>query len=209
MERGGCLATGAALMASLLLVGCTLLQPVPDGGVPIDELDTEPIHGAAELGQGPVVGPVVEIARGRVAGNEFRLTVHQTPDGLCTEMVYGNGGGGSCGPRPGGVLGENFGMVSSGAQIGIPAEVSGIVSADVASIRIELSEGPPARAILLSLEPLELDDQVFLAFLPVGSIPAAIVAVGEDGSILERFALDAPARPGVVAPAPVVTPAAP
>jgi hypothetical protein len=145
------------LLVALTSTGCGAFQPAPDGQVP----------------------------SGQVAGNAFQFTAYQVAGGVCVELTYGNSGGGSCGDLP--AVGSGFGMVGSGNEADIPDEVWGVVSEHASSVAIETEAGPPAQAFLLSLDPIGLHDQLFFAFLPVGSTPRAVVASGEDGSLIERL----------------------
>jgi len=192
----------AALTAGLLLAACGL-EARPDGALPIEDLDLEPRPGEMAPRPAPVgvpppqaLSPAVDVARGRVAGQAFRVTAYVLADEVCTDVTFqGGGGAGACGGLPGGMLGPTFGTLGWGGGSRRSVEVSGIVAAGVAKVQVETQRGPPARALLLSLAPLDLPARMFLVFLPEGSEPIAVVAFAADGSVLDRFELGTPGEP--------------
>src|SRR5918999_1772642 len=135
MRRGGW-RVGLAMV--LLLGACSVVQPVPDAELRLDNVDTEPRQGSFEIVDAQVDGPIVEIIRASVGEATVTVTAARGRDGICTEIVteYGGGGGG-CGGLPGGMLGATFGTLASGGGSGGFQEVSGVVSSDVAVIAIE------------------------------------------------------------------------
>ncbi len=183
----------SAVLAAALIVGCGLL-PEPDVGIEIAELDATPRQ--IETG-GPAdapEGPAVEIVRGRV-DEILSVVVQRGAAGVCLAIYRGAHGSTSCGPIPGedGVL-EPFGMVSS-SQEGDPVfEVAGIVAPTVASVVLELEDESRASALLVSLQPAEIDASAFFVYLSEG-VPHSVVALGPDGEELARLFWAVPNQP--------------
>jgi len=197
---------GRALAALLVLTACDLLQPTPDAALPIDELDVESRPAEVEpMGQAPT-GPVMQIATGEVLGGRFHFVVHQTAGGVCSSLDWENGAGSACGALPGDApRSEAFGMMLFGGD-GVTQNVTGIVSAEVTDVWIELDSGERARAVVLPLDAADLEANAFMAFVPVavGEL-VAVLALDGDGDLIERFEMS-PAPPIDAA---VPTPGAP
>lgn len=198
----------ATVLVFGVATGCALVMPVPDEAVSIENLDLEPLPGSLEAPMEPPSGPVIEVARGSVAGEHFSVTVFSSRHGVCTWMERGTGGGGGCGALPGdGPAGGLFGMIGGGGSDGgAPAEWSGIVPIDVASVTAETPSGRAA-AVLVPLDAAGLEAQLFLVFVPAQSEVLAFMAVDDDGTVLGRFELGP--VPGRGDGGPMPTPEAP
>lgn len=187
----------AVVAMSPLFAACAVVMPVPDAGIAVDELDLQPRPGQRDaLGEAPT-GPVMELVRGTVAGERFSLTAHASRDGACTWMEREMSGGGGCGALPGEGPGggTHFGMIGLGGGDGSPAEVTGLVSAAVRSVVVETDAGPAA-ATLVSLEPAEIEAQLFIAFVPGDAVVEAVVALDGAGAEIGRIDVGTPLGPG-------------
>ena len=106
---------------------------------------------------------------------------------MCTLLELDGGGGGeSCG----GTLGADpaagpIGVMSVGTGTGTPSSVEGFASDEVAAVWIETNAGR-VQATLMSLGPVGLDGQMFIALVPGDRRMDAAVAVGADGGELGR-----------------------
>lgn len=178
-----------------------------DIGVPIENLDLEPRPGQVpEMGE-PAIGPVIEVARGRVDARAFRFTVYRgaRPSDVCIQLEWLPGGGGACGPMPGeGPIGGTFGVGSSSHGSPVAHEVSGLVDPTVAEVWIETDAGGKAQAQLVPLSSADIDALLFFAFLPGGVDSSAWIALDAAGNEIDRF--ETPPRPPDV-PGSVPTPA--
>lgn len=199
--RLGAAATGLALVAA-----CSVVISPPDAGVPITEFDTEP-RPAQEQNIEQATGPIIEVARGEVDGDAFSFVVHRSAAGACTFLNRESSGNGSCGPLPGEGLPEfgPFGMMATTGGPDVPAEVIGLVSGHVASVRVEMEDGTSAQARLVDLAPAEMDAQAFIAFLPPHASVTAVLALDLAGTVVARVPLaggPAGSLPGKPTPAP-------
>jgi hypothetical protein len=136
------------------------------------------------------VGPVVEVARGEVAGDPMAMTVYRSADGPCISLSTVRGSGVSCGLLPGEIPElPIFGLTTS-TPVGpdaqpMPLELSGLVADEVASVWVAMPDGLRARALLVSLQPAELEEaRAFLVFLAPGASPTALLALNADGEVL-------------------------
>lgn len=172
-------ATGAAVMASLLLVGCGLLPIVE----PIGE-QQPPIEGMPER-----IGQEIELGRGKTLGGDWRYSVYRSDAGWCTQVEHRPGGGGSaCGDHlfPPGILS----LTGAGSGTGIPDYLEGTASDEVATVWVEGGAGERVPTSLMSLAPAGLDGQIFIAWLPVGGDWESLVALDADGEELAREPID-------------------
>ncbi len=181
------------LILATALAGCGAL-PAPDVGIQIAELDTTPRRIETDGPADVPTGPAVEILRGRV-DEILSVVVQRDAGGLCLAIFRGGHGSTACGPIPGegGEQGP-FGPVSTSGEGDPVFEVAGTVGPDVASVVLELEDGSRASALLISLEPAEIDASVFLIYLP-GLVPNSLVALGADGDELDRLTMRAPNQP--------------
>lgn len=181
-----------------------------DIGVPIESLDVEPGPGqVTEMGE-PAIGPVIEVARGRVDGRAFRYTVYRgaRPSDVCIQFEWLPTGGAACGRMPGeGPMGGTFGVGSSSHGSPVAHEVSGLVDPTVAEVWIETDAGGKAQAQLVPLSSADVDALLFFAFLPGGMDSIAWIALDAAGNEIDRFEtpLGPPAIPGSV-PTPAIAP---
>lgn len=192
---------------ALGLAGCTALEPAPLDMPRLENVDTEPIPAQFEADAMGAEGQVVEILRATVGDDEISVRAARGTDGICVELWHGGGrggGGGGCGGLPGGMLGDTFGTIGAGAGTGRYQEFSGVVSEDVADVAVEQRGARPARAVVVSLEPVGVEANYFLAVLPEEAVAEAIVALGADGSIIDRFRLET-VQPAPPAGAPMAT----
>ncbi|MEJ7803358.1 MAG: hypothetical protein WKH68_08310 [Candidatus Limnocylindria bacterium] len=146
-------------------------EDAPDIGVPIESLDVEPRPGQVpEMGE-PAIGPVVEVARGRVEGRAFRYTVYRgaRPSDVCIQFEWLPSAGGACGPMPGaGGSYRMFGVGSSSHASTVTHEVLGLVDPTVSEVWVETDAGGKAQAQLVPLSSADIDALLFFAFLPGG-----------------------------------------
>lgn len=172
----------------MLMTACAGFLPTPEAAGLIVDLDREPRATQVPLPRGGVVA-AMEVVRGTVDGDSFRVTVHADGAGACLYLSRGSGGGGACGAMPDHGRGEadRFGIVGTGAGDGTTIEVFGLVSRDVPAVAIETQHGR-IDAVLVSLDVAALDASLFVTFLPAGLEPRAVVAI-RDGNVLERFDL--------------------
>lgn len=193
---------------TLGLAACTVFEPVPLDAPRLENVDTEPIPAQFEAHAMDAEGPVVEILRASVGGDDIFVRAARGTDGICIQLWHdgglGGGGGGGCGGLPGGMLGDTFGTLAAGGGTGRYQEASGVVAADVADVAVEQRGGRPVRAVVVSLEPAGVEANYFLAVLPEEAVPEAIVALGADGSIIDRFRLET-VQPAPPAGAPMPT----
>jgi len=146
---------------------------------------------AAISGAPEPIGPIVEIGRGRSLGFGWRYVVYESTDGVCTQLELAGGGGSGCGS----ILppaGEVFGSIGSGSSSSGPTTVEGMVTADVASVRVQLVNGGGVDVVMMSLEPAGLTGKAFVGIAHVGTEVESITALGEDGEVIETFELLAP-----------------
>jgi len=195
---------GAAAAGLALVAACSVVIPPPDAGVPIAEFDTEP-RPAQEQNIGQATGPIIEVARGEVDSDAFSFVVHRSAAGACTFLNRESSGSGGCGPLPGDGLREfgPFGIMTTTGGSDLPAEVTGLVSGDVASVRVEMEDGTSAQARLVDLAPAEMDAQAFIAFLPPHASATAVLALDLAGNEVARVPLaGGPVGPDGVQPTP-------
>ena len=181
-------------------------DPPADVGVPIQALDLEPRLGQIpEYGGEPAIGPVVEVARGRVGGKAFAFTVYRAEAPLelevelglvCVNFEWLRDPDAGCGAMPGeeGTIGEVFGLGSDTHPFG-SSDVHGhygLVALHVAEVWIETDAGSRARARLIPLDAPAVEAQLFIAFLPGGVDSSAWVALDADGTEIGRI----PTPPG-------------
>jgi len=210
---GGVLTLAAVTTMAVLALVATLGErnpsvgtdpPPADARVEIQELDLEPRLVQVPEGGEPAIGPVVEVARGRVPGRGFfAYTVYRaeapfdTERGVvCVFSSWQQSSSVGCGAMPGedGTIGEVFGIGShtdahgSGAVHGY----SGLVALHVAEVWIETDAGGRALARLIPLEAAGVDAQLFIAFLAGGVDSSAWVALDAEGTEIGRI----PTPPG-------------
>ena len=190
--RGRASGLTGPILAAALLGGCAALAPVPPGpSIGLAELDTEPAPGHFVLPMQATEGPVVRILTATVAGHELTVTAARTATGVCVQTLRPGGGAGShCGGLPGGVLGETFGTLGSGATSGVFKEVSGIVAPEVAAVTVEVAPDQHVDAVLVPLDPIDVDADYFLAVIPERASATSVIALAADGTIIERFSFE-------------------
>jgi hypothetical protein len=193
-------------------------DPPADVGVPIEALDLEPRPGQIRgwYGAEPAIGPVMDVARGRVAGKDFQFTVYRAEPSIeaelglvCVILEWLPDPNVACGAMPGEprTIGEVFGLGSDTHAYGssVVHGFFGLVAQHVAEVRIETDAGSRAQARLIPLDAAGVDAQLFIAFLPGGVDSSAWVALDADGTEIGRIETS-PGPPEV--PGPVPTPAA-
>lgn len=186
-----------------------------DVGIPIESLDVEPRPSQVPDAEVTAAGPVVEVARGRADGRDFRFTVYrsESPDDVCIEFEWSSSAGAMCGALPGeGPTGGSFGGGAwSGGSHFLAHEVFGMVAPDVAEVWIETETGGRARAQLIPLAPAGINALLFFAFLPSEVSPSALVALDATGNELDRLdnepdRLETPAGPDLPSTEPTAAP---
>jgi hypothetical protein len=213
LAAAGVVALAAAIMVAVL-VGIGVLgqgnqsvgtdDVAADAGVQIEALDVAPRPGEfPELGGAPAIGPIVEVARGRVAGTAFRFTAYHADSSIptergivCSVFHWLPDEDVGCGAMPGepGTIGEVFGMGAHTHPYGSLAVHGyyGLVALEVAEVWIETEAGTRARARLVPLDGADIDAQLFMAFLPGGLDSSAWVALDAAGTEIGRI----PTPPG-------------
>jgi len=136
------------------------------------------------------VGPVVEIGRGVSAGIAWRYSVYESRLGMCTRAeLNGREGGLNCGitfgaEPPGGAIG----LMGVGTSTGMPSQVEGFASDEVAAVWIETDAGR-VPATIMSLGPAGQAGQFFFALIPERRSLEEAVAVDAGGGELARVDL--------------------
>lgn len=181
---------GAALMAlSANIVGCGNLIDSPDEAIGITDLELEARPWNGEVPDAGVTDPI-EVASGRITGGKFHLVVYRSGRGPCKYTASPAGTGSGCGAMPGeGVVGgPAFGMtgVTAGGPSGI-TEVNGLVDSEVARVLVDTSETESVEAVIVDLAAAEIAASAFIAFVPGGSQPSAVIALDDEGEVIERF----------------------
>ena len=217
-------AAGAVVMAAVVVTLAVLIvggafgerpssigseDAPPDVGVPIESLDIEPRPGQVPEFDVPVIGPVVEVARGHADGRDFRFTVFRSeqPADVCIEFEWSLSAGASCGSLPGeGPTGGAFGVGAwtQGSPF-LAHEVFGMVAPSVAEIWIETDAGGRTQARVVPLGPAEIDALLFFGFLPTGVNSTAWVALDAAGNEIDR--LETPPAPSLPSNVPTANPA--
>jgi hypothetical protein len=142
------------------------------------------------------IGPIVQIGRGEGDGFTWRYSVYESTMGTCTRLetdgALAGGANESCGVTIG--LGEGDGPLTVGG-VGtgpdIPTMIEGFASADVAEVWIE-TDGDPVAATLMALGPVDLEGQVYVAFVPPGQDVGDAVAYDAAGEEIGREPVDVP-----------------
>jgi hypothetical protein len=98
------------------------------------------------------------------------------PAGICTAFVTKDGSGGGCSPYPQTFATTPFSFTSSGGGSRQFDEVTGVASDAVAKINVLLVNGQTL--------PVALRDSAFLAAVPVGRLPARLVAYDAHGVVI-------------------------
>lgn len=186
----------ASVVLVLAATSCGIAEP-PDAGVPLEEVRTtgRPLPG--QLAENPT-GPHVELLTAVVAGQEAEVAMQRDGVGACFAVRRPPASLSSCGGLPGedGPLGSVFGMVVTDgppeSDPGAPIVTAGLVTAEVASVLVELENGSTARAVLFSLDPAGVTGSGFLLYLPTDASPRALVARDDDGEELARLEFSAP-----------------
>jgi len=176
LARARCFVLVVLAAALLVLAGCRGgsapdTERIPDG-------EPRPLQGMAIA-----TGPVVVLGRGQSFGLGWRYAAYPSADGTCFIVETGSGiGGGSCGS----VIWEDaiFGGVSVGTGTDQPQVIEGLVSPDVAALWITTVGGQDVEARLMSLAPMGLEGQAFLAIVPAGMELRAAVALDAEGGEL-------------------------
>lgn len=165
--------------------------------LPIEGFDVEPRPGVVGEEEAAAIGPVVDIARGRVDGRGFTVTVYRgaAPNDICLRFEWRPDYSHSCGSLPGEspAGSQSFGLATSVSDSLAAHEVSGVVATEVAAVWIETNDGGRFRAELIDLAPADIGARLFVAFLPGGVDPQAYVAADAAGNEIDRF--DLLARP--------------
>ncbi len=161
------------------------LMAIAIAGCAFPGLQPEPMP--TNMGRPEPIGPVIEIGRGESLGVPWRFWVYDSTLGMCTRLELDGGGGGeSCG----GTLGADpaagpIGVMSVGTGTGTPSSVEGFASDEAAAVWIETNAGR-VQATLMSLSPVGLNGQMFIALVPGDRRMDAAVAVDADGGELGR-----------------------
>ncbi len=217
---GGVVSLAAVVTLTVLIVVGALGERGPsigsgdvpaDIGIPIEALDVEPRPGQIPEILEPAIGPVIEVARGRVGGNAFAYTVYRSafPSDVCIQSEWSPSGAGACGAMPGeGPTGGAFGVGSMSHGSTVIHEVFGLVAPNVAEVWIETNTGDIARTQLVPVSGADVDALLFFAFLPGGISSSAWVALDAAGNEIDRFETPPgpPEEPGPV-PTPSMGPA--
>ena len=177
---------GLAAVTLIALTGCGLLQVEQADPRDIPAGRPEAISGAPEP-----IGPMAEVGRGRSLGFGWRYVVYESAEGVCTQLELATAGGSGCGS----ILppaGEVFGSVGSGSSSSGPTTVEGMVTEEVASVRVHLVGGGGVDVVMMSLEPAGLSGKAFVGIAPPGSEVESITALDDDGEVIETFAFLAP-----------------
>jgi hypothetical protein len=175
--------TALAAAGLLLLNACGLVQVArPDAGA-IPAGQPEAMAGAPDP-----IGPVMEVGHGRSFGVGWRAVAYESADGVCTQLELGDGlTGGACGPLPGGET--VFGAIGSGQSNSGLTTVDGVVAGGVASVTVRIVDGGNVEATMMPLDPAGLDGAAFVGFAPAGSVVDSVIALDEDGDLIETFDL--------------------
>ena len=151
----------------------------------------EPEREPPPAGMPRPIGPVVEIGTGEFEGVAWRYSIYESTHGICTRLEAGDAG---TSEACGGVIAggpEPIALVGVGTTTDGPSHVEGHVSDEVAGVWIETHAGSVA-ATLMSLAPVGLDGQAFIAYVPRHWRMRDAVAVNEDRHEIGRAAIDVP-----------------
>jgi hypothetical protein len=174
----------ALSVCALATTGCSLILGEPLGGAPAQPPEGMP----------PAIGPTVEIGRGESLGIGWRYLVYESEMGTCTVVeqgpdMRGGGCGGALGPAPGS---SAIGLSSVGSSTGSPTTIEGFATDEVNEVWIEVADGEPVRAELMSLAPAEREGAIFLAFVPEGLRLVQVVGLGDAGQVVDEEPLTNP-----------------
>ena len=173
-----------SLCAALAMTGCGLIPGELFGDAPAQP----------PPGMPPAIGPTVEIGRGESLGISWRYLVYESEMGTCTVVdqggnASGGGCGGALGPGPGS---SAIGLSSVGFSTGSPTTVEGFATDEVNEVWIEVADGEPVRAELMSLASAEREGAIFFAFVPEGLRLVQLVALGDGGQVVDDEPLPRP-----------------
>ena len=176
--------------AALTLAGCAATPAETPAETPAATPEPAAIptgtlqpHGAA------ATGDIVELGQGQALDVGWRYAIYPSDEGWCTQLETAGVTAAGCGSTL--PSGENaFGSVSIGELApGGVTTVEGMVSGETATVWM-IGEGDArAPAVLMSLEPAELDGRAFLGFAPADVVLTHLQAVAENGDVLETYEL--------------------
>ena len=180
----------------MVLTACGLLDP-PDAGVPLEDVRTTGRMLPGQLADAPD-GPHVELLTATVAGREVEIVMQRDDAGACVAIRRPPASSTACGAVAGddAAVGSTFGVVlvdaPSSGDPSAPLAVSGLVTAEVGSIRVELEDGSTARAVMFPLAPAGVEGSGFVVYLPADARQQSLVAFDAGGIELERLEFSAP-----------------
>ena len=169
-----------AVAAAVMLGGCAATQVETSDPAAIPTGTLEPQGAAA-------TGDIVELGEGQALDLGWRYAIYPSDEGWCTQLEMAGVTSTGCGdPLP---TGENaFGSVSIGEMTpGGVTTVEGVVSSDTATVWMIGEGNARSPAVLMSLEPAELDGRAFVGFAPQDVVLTHLLAVAENGDILETY----------------------
>lgn len=181
----------AGIALSLVLAACGFLEP-PDAGVPLENVRTTGRMLPGQLADAPA-GPHVELLTATVAGQDIEIVMQRDAEGACLAIRRPPGSSTACGAVAGGdgAFGSTFGVVlldtPPSPDPSAPLAVSGLVTAEVDSVRLELEGGSTARAVMFPLAPAGVEGSGFVIYVPADARQQSLVAFDADGEELERL----------------------
>jgi len=172
----------AAAAAIWTGAGCALATPVP---TPSAEIEVR-IPGLQ------VEGPITLVGEGQSGGMGWRYLMYEGPDDLsCTQLDTPESGGAGCDD----VDEESaFRLFTYGVDITQGDDqyeaVHGVVGLEVARVEAQLADGSLQSLELLQVNAAGVEGKAFVLIHLADARPRAIIAYGEDGSVLDTRNLD-------------------
>ncbi len=170
----------ALIVAALALSACGPLAAesidpaaIPSGSITADD----------------ATGPVVELGSGVSAGVGWRYAMYPVGDDWCTLLEATNQSAGTCGEiaPPDGAF---FGSVSQDSLSGLGVStVDGVVAPDVVSVWVVMDEVDRVPATMMPLDEAGLSGSAFVGMVPDGRTITHLLAVAENGEVLETYEL--------------------
>ena len=177
VRRWSSLVATACLVASLAACGFPGLEPEPE---PLPD------------GMPEAIGPVIEIGGAESLGIEWRYSIYESTEGWCTRVeMAASGAGATCGVLVNGQGAGPIRVSGVGTGSGMPSQVDGWVSEEVAEVWIETNVGA-VPATVMPLDAAGMAGQLFFALVPGDRRMRAAVGVDAAGQELGRASIDAP-----------------
>lgn len=173
------IAAAAAIWSS---AGCALLTPVP---TPSAEIEVR-IPGLE------VEGPITLVGEGQSGGMGWRYLMYEGPNSLsCTQLDTPESGGAGCDDVD---EGSAFRLFTYGLDITQGDDqyeaVHGVLGLEVARVDAQQADGSLQSIELLQVNAAGVEGKAFVIIHLADARPRAIIAYGEDGSVLDTRNLD-------------------